>query len=211
MALSDYHKKYAALSDAEIQRRADIKERELKTIFSVVPCHPAHEHVRIFVVGCGDRRFIDHHRRIFSSLLGRDVDLTTSDIAIEHLAGAPGVIRHDATKPFPGGPYDITYAHVFLKFIETEKQWDVLMNSWNALREGGIAIHVMDLEEIDAPAAALDGGLHAVPLTRWKKQLEGEGIHFKEAAWKIEGILKNPLSGRALILLKERKISTHDD
>lgn len=202
MSLSEYHKKYMAKPDEELQRRADVKEEELRRIFEKIDFRPTNDPVRVFVVGCGEKRFVGHHKRIFSGLLGKEVDLVTSDITIEHLEGEMGIVQHDALQLFPGAPYDITYAHVFLKFIETEKQWDVLMHSWNALREGGLAIHVMDEEEVIATTETLEDGLFAVPLKRWEKQLSEEGIAYEVVEWTIEGIAPVPMKGCALILKK---------
>ena len=46
----------------------------------------------------------------------------------------------------PGTPYDITYSSILLKFIKTEKQIDLLVNSYEALKKGGIAIHLVGSE-----------------------------------------------------------------
>lgn len=191
MTLSSYHQKYAEKSDEELGRRAGVKREELVRIFSIVPT-PATSPVRVAVLGCGERRFVGHHRRMFAELLRRPVELTTFDISIEHLRGEEGVIEHDITMPLPGAPYDITYGHVVLKFIPTEKQWDAIARSHEALRPGGIAIHVFDMEEIKAATPELPGGLYAVPLDRWKSALSESGIVFSETRWTV------PVPGTAI-------------
>ncbi len=90
-------------------------------------------------MGCGDKRFIDGHRQYSREYLGDPPHVTTLDISIEHLEGGSDVIQHDITQPLPNGPYDITYAHVVLKFIEQSRQWAVIDNSYKALKAGGIA------------------------------------------------------------------------
>jgi hypothetical protein len=194
MTLSSYHQKYADQTDEEIRRRADAKEQELATIFNEISLNTKSDPVRIAVLGCGDRRFIGHHKRIFEEVLKRGVEIITFDIMIDHLEGEQNVFRHDCTLPLPNPPYDITYAHVLLKFIETKKQFDVLKNSFDALKPGSVAIHVFDWEEVKAEGPKLLDGLWAVPLGKWKKQLTELGIEYKEIILKY---------GPALVLLRK--------
>ncbi len=202
MTLSPYHQKYASRSDEEMRRRADVKQEELRKILEQVSFTPESDPVRVAVMGCGEVRLVAHHKRMLEELLGRAVELTTFDISIEHLEGLENIVQHDVTELLPNGPYDVTYAHVLLKFIGTEKQWNVVKNSYDALRDGGIAIHVFDREEIDTREEILSDGMNAVPLERWKRQLDDEGIRYKFIEWTIEGILPEPLPGAALVLLK---------
>jgi len=126
--------------------------------------------------------------------LKRNVEVTTFDITIDHLAGEPNVFQHDCTLPLPNPPYDITFAHVLLKFIETEKQLDLLKNSFDALKSGGVAIHVFDEEEVKATNPKLPHDLWAVPLEKWKQKLTELGIEYKEIPLKY---------GPALVLLRK--------
>jgi hypothetical protein len=193
MPLSTYHQNYADHSDEEIKKRAHIKEKELCSIFKHVSLKTSSEPVRVAIMGCGDKRFIGYHKKIFEQVLERMVEITTFDITIEHLLGEPLVFQHDCTLPFPNGFFDITYGHILLKFIETKKQLDVLINSFEALNSGGIAIHVCDWEEIKAPGPKLSDGLWAVPLGRWKDRLTKLGIEYKEVLLEY---------GLALVLIK---------
>lgn len=206
MPLASYHIKYLQRSDEELRRRADVKEEELKRIFSSLHYQTPAQIVRIAVLGCADRRFISHHRRIFEKLLARAVELTTFDIIIEHLQGEENILQHDCTLPLPHPPYDITFGHVFLKFIETEKQWSVLKNSYDALRAPGIAIHVFDEEDVTTVSLKQADGLWSVPLERWKRQLADQGIAYQVLHWNIDvDYLPIPirgLKGGALVLEK---------
>ena len=193
MALSLYHQKYQAQSDAKLQDKIDEKSAELLAIFKQVSFHPAYEPVKVAILGCGDRRFVPAHRKLFAHYTEKTVDITTFDITIEHLLGETQFIQHDCTLPLPNQPYDITYAHVVLKFIPREKQWDLIKTSYDALRSGGIAIHVLDTEEIGATDERLSSGLYAVPFETLKERLKGEGITFVEVPL---------LYGIGLILLK---------
>lgn len=201
-----YHEKYRLRSDEEIQRRADVKEEELRRIFEAMDYKPVDDLIRVAVLGCVDPRLVAHHKRIFEKLLKKSVELTTFDITIEHLQGEPGVREHDCTLPLPHPPYHITFGHVLLKFIETEKQWDVLKNSYEALVPGGLAIHVYDEEDIKTTTVKqIDGGW-PVPLERWMKKLEEENIPFENVPWEITlehlPIPIRGLEGGALVLKK---------
>lgn len=193
MSLSPYHQKYSHQSDAEIANRANEKKLELSEIFSQAKLETASDPVRIAVVGCGDKRFIQHHKEIFESFLQRAVEITTFDIVIDHLEGEENVIQHDCTLPLPDGPFDITYAHVLLRFIETEKQWDLIKNSIDALKVGGLAIHLLDTEDYETKETKLSNGLFSVPLDRWKARLTELKIEYKEISVKF---------GLALVILK---------
>lgn len=188
MTLSNYHQKYTNLPDEEIAKRADEKKIELLEIFkkfSLSTDTPA----RVAVLGCGDKRFVKHHKDIFENLLHKQVELTTFDISIEHLAGEENVIQHDCTFPIPKSPYDVTFAHVLLKFIETEKQWDLIKNSIDALKNGGLAIHVLDTEDYETKETLLPNGQFVVPLERWKQEIEKFGLECKEIPIKYGVIL----------------------
>ena len=194
MVLSSYHQKYSERSDEEIKKRADAKEQELMAIFNEVALNTDSNPVRIAVLGCGDKRFVAHHKRIFEQVLKRSVELITFDIVIDHLEGAENIVKHDCTLPLPGAPYDIAYGHVLLKFIETKKQFATLKNSFDALKPGGVAIHGFDWGEIKAETAELSDGLWSVPLEQWKQQLTELSIEYKEIPLKY---------GPALILLRK--------
>lgn len=207
MSLSKYHQNYATRSDEELAHRAKVKKEELKKIFEAVNYKIGSSPVRVAVLGCADRRFVAYHKEIFESLLSAPVELTTFDITVEHLKGEKGVIQHDCTLPLPNPPYDITFAHVLLKFIETEKQWDVLKNSYTTLRSSGLAIHVFDEEDVTTATPRQADGYYAVPLERWKKKLAEEGIEYKELRWSMNPatlpFLMRSIKGGALILFKK--------
>jgi len=168
------------LSDEEIANRAKVKEEELQAVFKQVSFNTEGEDKKVAVLGCGDRRFIKYHQEVFSRLLGSDVVVTTLDITTDHLKGGDNVVKHDVAKRLPGGPYDITYGHVLLKFIETEKQWNVIENSIEALKEGGLAIHVLDKEDYETKDEKLSDGYYSVPIDRWRKKLEAERCDYMD-------------------------------
>lgn len=193
MPLSAYHQKYRSYSDEEIKQRVDEKRQELETIFRKVQLAPTDAHVKITVLGCGDKRFIKYHQEIFASLIKRQVEIITFDITIDHLAGEKNVIKHDCTWPLPNGPFDITYAHILLKFINTAKQWDLLYNSYQALKPRGLAIHILDKEDYQTRSDKTSNELFLVPLDKWKIQLSQLGVSYFEVFVKY---------GLALVMVK---------
>lgn len=193
MALSDYHQQFTIKSDDDIQRRIDEKEQELVQIFESVQLSTSGNVVRVAVLGCADKRLIQGHKRIFEKVLNKKVELTTFDLSVEHMLGEENIVQHDCTLPLPNMPYDITYAHVLLKFIPTEKQLDLIKNSFAALNSGGIAIHVLDKMDYETIGPKLPDGYFAVPLADYKLELTKLGIKFKEISNKY---------GVALVLLK---------
>ncbi|HBO73690.1 MAG TPA: hypothetical protein DD653_03245 [Marinilabiliales bacterium] len=207
MPLSEYHNKYIKRTDEELQRRISVKEEELRKIFSELSYKPTSSKVRVAVLGCADRRFVKGHKDIFEKLLSNPVVLTTFDITTDHLQDAEGAVQHDITEPLPNPPYDITFGHVVLKFIETEKQWAVLKNSYNALCAGGIAIHVFDEEDVTTDSVRQTDGYFSVPMERWKKLLTENKIKFHEMRWSMT--LENipipirGLRGGVLVLIKD--------
>ncbi|HAU65828.1 MAG: hypothetical protein A2017_17610 [Lentisphaerae bacterium GWF2_44_16] len=180
MVLSNYHQKYSSLPDEEIAKRANEKRIELVEIFNRLSLSSDSTPIRIAVLGCGDKRFVKHHKDIFQNLLQKPVELTTFDISVDHLNDEEDIIQHDCTLPISNPPYDITFAHVLLKFIETEKQWELIKNSIDALKNGGLAIHVLDKEDYETEGTLLANGQYVVPLERWKQKIKKLGLECKE-------------------------------
>lgn len=185
MSLSHYHQQFKEQSDERIQHKLEIKEQELLTIWKEISRNFDTDPVRIAVLGCGDARFVKGHTRIFEKLLSGSVELTTFDISIEHLEGEERIIQHDCSNALPNAPFSIVYSHALLKFIEPDKQFRVLKHSFNALSKGGVAIHVLDQDEIDQKTVDLDV---------YRKQLQIDEVVFQEISLEY---------GSALVLLKD--------
>jgi len=182
--MDKYHLKYSSSPDKEIQNRLQEKLTELKRIFKVVQLNTNDGIIKLAVLGCADRRLIKGHREIFEKVFKKPIDITTLDIVTTHLGKDAKIIKHDCTLPIPGGPYSITYAHVLLKFIQKDKQWNLILNSYNALKLGGLAIHILDKEDYQQDV---------VPLTKLINKLETSKIKYKKVPIKY---------GLALIIKK---------
>ena len=192
MRLSSYHQKYTQQTDAEIALKGKSKEEEILAIFSTLSLKTTSNPIRIAVLGCGDKRLLPIHKQIFYKILQREIEINTFDITIEHLNGEANVFQHDCTFPLPFSPYDITYGHVVLKFIEKDKQFDLILNSFKSLKPDGIAIHILDNEELDVTTERIKDNLWAVPLSEYKEKLTELGIEYKEIKVKY---------GSALVLI----------
>lgn len=183
-----------------------VKELELKEIFEETSFQTQSDPVKIAILGCAEKRFVKYHKSIFEKLLGKAVDMVTFDITIEHLAGEDNIIQHNITTPLPNQPYDITFGHVVLKFIETDKQLSVITNAYNALRSPGLGIFVYDLEDVNTKKPMQADGYYPVPLDDYKQKLDALGIRYKDLEWKLEipemPITIRGLEGGAFVVIK---------
>ncbi len=203
MSLSAYHQKVANHPEDEVARRQKAKRDELEIVFNQIKPETDSEILRVAVLGCADKRYVKSHKAIFQELLGKPVELTTFDLTTDHLEDAEGVIQHDCTLPLPNPPYDVTFSHVLLRFIETDKQWNLLKNSYDALKPGGIALHILELEDIDRAEVRLENGLYSVPLKRWLERLDQEKIEYKiiDTEFELAGLDLPRQKSRALVLM----------
>ena len=188
-----YHERYASLSEADIAHRAKFKEMQLRQIFASIgmPKFIA-PHVRVAVLGCADKRLVTYHQRIFSTIFGKFVELTTFDVSIDHLQGASGVVAHDVTKPYPSKPFDVIYGDILLRFIDPAKQADVLKSSYDALAPNGVALHILNQEDIDpAYGPPKESWLYRVDMVALQLELAKDHIPFFEIPARIEMTLPN--------------------
>ena len=167
--ISEYHAKYQSKSDDEIVKRARERFNELTRAFSAAPLDTASDPVEVAVMGCGDKRFVAHHKDMFARILARNVRVTTFDIEVDHLAGEENVIQHDCSQLLPGGLYDVTFGHVVLPFLAPDKQLDMIAAGYNALKQGGIQIQALDPMNYDDTSTPLPG-LHRVDLGSVKRK-----------------------------------------
>jgi len=204
--LSEYHQQYLAKSDAEIASRVQAKEIGLRQLIATLGgAQPTAPEIRVAVLGCADKRLIERHRRIFSAIYGKPVKLTTMDVTIEHLRDAADIVQHDATEPLPGGPYDIVYADVLVRFVEPAKQFSVLKNSFDALAPGGMAIHIFASEDFDPPPGYQPlPGTHNVDLNALQLELTKAGIGYLEVPLRFD--LPKPGSDIEKMLIDEMAV-----
>ena len=176
----------AAESDTESKKKLDEKEEELRAIFLEIKL-PHKDTYKLAVLGCGDKRHLKGNTKISESVLGKKIENTTYDLDVKHLG--EDAEEHDCTEELPGKDFDITYAHVLLKFIPRELQVALIENSYNALASGGVAIHVIDGDNIKPDK----DGFTSVDLDYIKDLLTESNIDYKIVELKY---------GFALVIIK---------
>ena len=179
MTLNTYHQSYALISDTEIEKRSQTKEAELAIMFSRINPLLTKIPIKIAVLGCADARMVKRNQMMFERLFKHEVEIFTLDIKIEHLKGEQNIIEHDCLLPIPNGPYDVCYSHVLLKFIVPEKQFDVILNSYQVLTDGGMAIHVLDGNDYEIMGENEKEGFYSVDLAFLENELLKNKLKFK--------------------------------
>jgi hypothetical protein len=202
--MNEYHLYYSSRSDDEIAKRVGSKRRELVEVFSKTAFQTDVDPVRVAVLGCADRRFVGAHKKLFEETLQAPVELTTFDIEREHLEGEHGVVQHDITLPLPGGLFDITFAHIVLKFIDSKKHLQVIQNAYDSLRAPGMAIFVND-DTKSYPGAFVykKADRFQVDLYTIKEWLRERSIDYVDWHFTVRGIEQVAIEGDMLVLIKK--------
>ena len=187
--LQAHYKEYASQSDAWVRNMAVTKRSIMRYVLASTelqsPIQSAILPVRIAVLGASDKRYIPIHERIFSDLLHRNVQVTTFDIDLEHLAGSPGAMEHDVTRPFPNPPYKIVFSHELMKFLTPEEQLQAMKNSYGALAYTGLAMHIMHAPSIKG-TSELRAWQYRVNPDVLLEQLQRDGIPSKKVVFESE-------------------------
>lgn len=192
MNWNKYYQEYSQKSDREIFQKLQVKEEELRKIFKQIKSNFNDDEIKVAILGCADVRMIKGHKDIFKKLFNKKVELITFDIDVDHLLGDENVVKHDCSKLLPNLPYDIVYSHVLLKFLNEDKQWQVIMSSFESLKRGGCALHLIDKE--DYFSADLVRENFFVPIDKWENNLRNLKIRYKKIMIKY---------GLALIIFKD--------
>ncbi|MBU0648447.1 hypothetical protein KJ855_04690 [Patescibacteria group bacterium] len=166
--------------DQEIAKKAEVMKDELGKVLYDWQTGFGQTPVRVAVLGCGDIRMMDWHRKIFGELLGQNIKIFTFDIDIDHLEGEENVLKHDCREPLPKAPFDIVYSHVLLKFLRPEDQWKVIWNSYEAIKPQGRAIHVLDKDDYTDTGEVGDKDNYLVLLDEWLERLYDSKIKYDE-------------------------------
>ncbi len=141
--LEKHYQEYGTQPDSWVVNMGKVKKQIVQKVIDTTGFVPQHEPVNVLVLGASDKRYIPIHQEIFEKVLNKQIKLTTFDIDIAHLQPNNNLVYHDVTKPFPQTSFDIIFSHELIKFIEPENQLSVLKNSFNALAENGLAMHIM--------------------------------------------------------------------
>ncbi|MAG02894.1 hypothetical protein CMI42_06155 [Candidatus Pacearchaeota archaeon] len=142
--LEKHYLEYSTRSNDRIKDRERAKKSIVRQVLSKMNFKIRNENIKIVVLGASDERYISVHRRIFEEILRCSIDIVTLDIDTKHLGGeSKTVISHDVTKPFPNVFYDIVFSHELMKFLSPNERLAVIRNSYEAIGDGGIAMHVL--------------------------------------------------------------------
>ncbi|MBT5808285.1 hypothetical protein HOI18_03355 [Candidatus Uhrbacteria bacterium] len=213
MKLSDYHQHYVERSDEQIVRRVASKRLEIKEALQQSGFVSKNNPVRVAILGCADKRFVSAYKELFEEALKTDVNLTVFDLTIDHLEGAAGVVQQDITKPLIGGPFDITFAHIVLKFIKPELHLSVFQNAYDVLSDGGLAVFIQGKEELQSDSPEENtylpetykyerNDIHPVNLTTIRQYLKENSIKFLEFNQVHKNIEPVDIEAHQLLLMK---------
>jgi len=200
--LSSHYLEYSSRLNEQLKKRVKIKTEILKKVIKETNYKNNNNQLNIAVFGVSDKRYISQHKAIFEKIFQKDIIISTFDIDLKHLKGEKKIIKHDLTKPLPFTNFDIIFAHSLLKFIETNKQWDVIINSYNALKKNGIAIHICHDSEIKK-TADLKKWQFVVPIDKWFNKLKEKNIKVKKISWNISKVKDKHTETTLLLLIKD--------
>ncbi|KKP37827.1 MAG: hypothetical protein UR27_C0002G0003 [Candidatus Peregrinibacteria bacterium GW2011_GWA2_33_10] len=142
--LETHYSEYASQPDEWVNNMEKTKRSIVEHIIKTANFEASHEPIKIVVLGASDKRYISVHQRVFSETLKRTINMKTFDLDAEHLGGESNTeIKHDVTQPFPDAPYAIIFSHELMKFLTPEEQFSTITNSYQALEENGLAMHIL--------------------------------------------------------------------
>lgn len=142
--LEVHYLEYANQSDEWVENMEITKRSIIERVVKQMQFRVSTVPVKVVVLGASDRRYVDIHERVFTKVLGCDIEMITFDIDPVHLGGESNkVILHDTTKLFPGAPFDIVFSHELMKFLTPQEQLQTIENSYKALGINGLAMHII--------------------------------------------------------------------
>lgn len=147
--LEAHYAEYAGQPDSWVRNMEGTKKSIFMHVLESMGFSITSDTVKVAILGASDERYIPIHQRILEEVLGKTVQMTTLDIDIKHLGNGKGVVQHDVTQPFPNTPYDIVLSHALMKFLSPDEQFQVIKNSYDALSENGLTMHIMHPPELE--------------------------------------------------------------
>lgn len=142
--LANHYAEYAAQSDEWVSNMEKTKHSIVRHVLNAAGFHSDKDKLNVAVLGASDKRYIPIHERVFAESTKKEIALITFDLDPKHLGGAStNVILHDVTQPFPGELFDIVFSHELMKFLGPEEQLKTIVNSYQALCQGGVAMHII--------------------------------------------------------------------
>lgn len=176
LALAAHYKEYAGQSDDWVSNMEITKRSIIQHVLTFVKFQAGETPVKVVVLGASDKRYIEIHQRLFQDAIQRAIHMRTFDIDAEHLGGSSDtVIVHDVTQPFPDAPYAIVFSHELMKFLTPDEQLTTIINSYRALTENSVAMHIIHEPSIKG-TSELKPWQNRVNPDEIVNQLEARGI-----------------------------------
>lgn len=142
--LESHYAEYASQPDEWVANMHITKRSIVEYVLDQMKFEAVHEPLKVVVLGASDKRYIPIHQDVFQSILHRAISMVTFDFDTNHLGGeSKDVISHDVTQLFPDAPYDIVFSHELMKFLTPDEQLQTIKNSYQALGEKGLAMHIL--------------------------------------------------------------------
>lgn len=198
--LQKHYAEYATRSDDRVRDRKNAKRSIIRHVLTAVPVTVHTSPLKVVVLGASDKRYLPIHAKIFAEVLGA-VEVSTLDVDAEHLGKGSDVIEHDVTTPFPNRPYAVVFSHELMKFLTEDEQLKVIMNSYDALQTGGVAMHVMHEPSIKG-TVDLQPWQYRVNPDALMAQLSAAGISAQKLVFESESSVER-FRGTIVIVLKK--------
>lgn len=202
--LQAHYKEYASQPNEWVENMKITKKFIVRYVIKAMKFKPIAESVKVVVLGASDKRYIPIHKRIFEEILKKTIQMTTFDVDVNHFGGkSESVVKHDVTKAFPGTPYNIIFSHELMKFLTPEEQILAMKNSYYALSDHGLAMHIMHVPSIKG-TGELRAWQYRVNPNSLLKQLKKNGISATVLVFNSESDV-NWLRETTVIVIKKHK------
>lgn len=174
--LAAHYAEYASQPDEWVNNMEKTKRSIVEQVLRSAHFEAGGETIKVVVLGASDKRYIPIHQRVFRDAFRRTIDMKTFDIDTEHLGGESlNEVTHDVTQPFPDAPYSIVFSHELMKFLTPEEQLTTIKQSYAALDENGLAMHILHEPSIKG-TSELREWQNRVNTNELVKQLQEVGI-----------------------------------
>lgn len=174
--LQAHYKEYENQSDEWVGNMEITKKSIIKYILNTIKFRTSTEPIKVTILGASDKRYLSIHKKIFEEILKKKIQIITFDFEVNHLGGgSKNVICQDLTKTFSNSPHDIIFSHELMKFLTPGNQIKMIKNSYNALSNNGLAMHIIHTPSIKGTAEFRDWQYRVNP-DSLIKQLKKNGI-----------------------------------
>ncbi len=206
--LAAHYAEYASQPDEWVNNMEKTKRSIVEQVLRAANFKVGGEPVKVAVLGASDKRYIPIHQRVFHDAVKHAIDMKTFDVDTNHLGGESTTeVKHDVTQPFPDAPYAIVFSHELMKFLTPEEQLATIKNSYQALDENGLAMHILHEPSIKGTSELREWQYRVSP-DGLIKQLQKAGIHATKIVLDSESDVAWLRETTVIVLQKADKISS---